>query len=290
MANIKQKRKENTNSNLFVDSTCIDCGTCYWIAPSIFQNTGGLSAVIKDPETETEEFDAYRALFSCPTNSIGAEKKNDLYKKSVDSFPYLIEENVYHNGFHSESSFGATSYFIQDDSGNYLIDSPRFFNKLVSKIKDLGGIKQILLTHKDDVADSGKFCDKFGCSAHIHEDDYNSNKHSYAKTWGGSKKIQYNNDMQIIPVPGHTKGSVVFLYKDKYLFTGDHLCWSQALGQLIAFKNACWYDFEVQTKSMETLLDYNFTFILPGHGTPYQAESVDEMKRELEKCVKWMKI
>jgi len=29
-------------------------------------------------------------------------------------------------------------------------------------------------------------------------------------------------DLLVIPTPGHTRGHVVFLYRKKFLFTGDH--------------------------------------------------------------------
>ena len=55
----------------------------------------------------------------------------------------------------------------------------------------------------------------------------------------------------MIPVPGHTRGSVCFLWRDRFLFTGDHLAWSGRRGSLTAFRSACWYDWGEQTRSME---------------------------------------
>jgi hypothetical protein len=40
---------------------------------------------------------------------------------------------------------------------------------------------------------------------------------------------------------------------------------------------------------MERLLDFSFEWVLPGHGAWHQARSAAEMRRELEKCVRWMK-
>ena len=61
-------------------------------------------------------------------------------KEIRKSFPLLIEEDVYYNGYHSEKSFGAASYFIKREK-NILVDSPRFAAGLAEKIKSLGGIK-----------------------------------------------------------------------------------------------------------------------------------------------------
>jgi len=55
----------------------------------------------------------------------------------------------------------------------------------------------------------------------------------------------------MIPTPGHTKGHAVFLYRDTFLFTGDHLAWSETRGHLYAFRSACWYSWPEQIKSIE---------------------------------------
>ena len=109
---------------------------------------------------------------------------------------------------------------------------------------------------------------------------------SYEILLKGNDSFFLDDDLQIIPVPGHTKGSSVLLYKNKYLFTGDHLAFSRKLQQLIAFKRHCWYDFEKQIQSMEKLLQFQFEYVLPGHGAPFHST---QMKKELEKCIDWMK-
>jgi glyoxylase-like metal-dependent hydrolase (beta-lactamase superfamily II) len=57
---------------------------------------------------------------------------------------------------------------------------------------------------------------------------------------------------------------------------------------LIAFRSACWYSWAEQIKSMEKLADYEFEWVLPGHGRIHHAAR-DEMKRRLRHCVEWMK-
>ena len=36
MANLKHRRSQNISGDLYVDSSFIDCDTCRWIAPEIF--------------------------------------------------------------------------------------------------------------------------------------------------------------------------------------------------------------------------------------------------------------
>ena len=54
---------------------------------------------------------------------------------------------VYHCGFHSEKSYGATSYLIKREEGNIMMDCPRFNPKLAKNIEALGGVSTIVLSH-----------------------------------------------------------------------------------------------------------------------------------------------
>jgi ferredoxin len=58
---------------------------------------------------------------------------------------------------------------------------------------------------------------------------------------------------------------------------------------LVAFRDACWYSWKDQIASMERLLDFAFEWVLPGHGAWHKAASSEEMRRELARCVAWMK-
>ena len=66
-----------------------------------------------------------------------AHSKNGELQAAAKSFPTLIEgaQHLYHCGYHSESSFGAASYFVERQDGNILVDSPRFDKSLLKNIK-----------------------------------------------------------------------------------------------------------------------------------------------------------
>ncbi|MEO1760911.1 MAG: MBL fold metallo-hydrolase, partial [Cyanobacteria bacterium J06629_18] len=104
----------------------------------------------------------------------------------------------------------------------------------------------------------------------------------------GEEPFKLSPELLIITVPGHTKGHTVLLYKNKFLFTGDHLAWSNRLQQLIAFRNFCWYSWDELQKSMPKLTNYSFEWVLPGHGRRYHADA-KTMQQELIKCLDWMK-
>ncbi len=161
------------------------------------------------------------ALVACPTGSIGSVEKHDAHI-GIDAFPSLIAENVYFCGFTSESSFGGWSYLIErpeSQGGNVLIDSPRFATQLVKRLEARGGVGKMLLTHRDDVADHERFVNKFGCERIMHADD-GAARLGADRVLRGERQVQIDEDFLAIPTPGHTRGHVVFLYKNSFLFTG----------------------------------------------------------------------
>ena len=229
------------------------------------------------------------ALVSCPTGSIGAIERHDAHL-GIDAFPMLLEDNVYFCGFTSESSFGAWSYLIvrpASEGGNILIDSPRFATQLVKRIEAMGGISRMLLTHKDDIAAHELFRDKFNCERVMHADD-GANRLGVERVIRGEDPVQLDDELLVIPTPGHTRGHVVYLYRNKFLFTGDHLAWSPARQTLTAFRSVSWYSWPEQTRSMEKLLSYEFEWVLPGHGDIHN-DNARTMHDHLSRCITWMK-
>jgi len=287
MAQLALRLDTNVPGDFYVDSTCIDCDACRQIAPAVFHDTGDQSAVYHQPQAAEELLAAQKALVACPTSSIGSAARHDM-RAALAAYPELIEDDVYRCGFTSESSFGAFSYLIRREAGNILVDSPRFAGPLVKNIERLGGVRRMLLTHQDDVADHEKFHQRFGCDRVIHRDDARPGTASVELKPAGSDPIELEPGLLMIPTPGHTRGHAVFLWREEFLFTGDHLAWNESTHRLYAFRGACWYSWSEQIRSMERLLDYRFEWVLPGHGRPMRLDA-DEMHEQLEQCVSWMK-
>lgn len=285
MARLALKLPDNVPGDFFVDSSCIDCDACRVIAPAVFRDSGDQSSVFHQPETADELLAAQKALISCPTASIGDAAKRDL-AAAVAGLPEHIDGDVYRCGYTSESSFGAISYYLRDP--RVLVDSPRFTAPLAARLEQSGGVQRMLLTHQDDVADHDKFHERFGSERVLHRDDVRTRTASVEVQPVGLAPIDLGDSITMIPAPGHTKGHAVFLYRDRYLFTGDHLAWSAARGHLYAFRNACWYSWSEQIESMTRLLDYRFEWVLPGHGRPVHLPA-GEMRESLERCIAWMR-
>jgi len=286
MADFKKRLVENVDGLFFVDNTCIDCDTCRQLAPETFAESGDYAIVAHQPENEIELRKATHALLACPTGSIGTTEKIDTLSV-MDDFPMPITEDIFYNGFTSKYSFGASSYFIRHPDGNWMIDSPKYIPNLVKKFEKVGGVSHIFLSHQDDVADADRYATYFGAKRIIHKYELRAQPEAEIVI-DGNATVSFGSDFLIIPTPGHTRGHCVLLYKDHYLFTGDHLWWSRKQKSLIASRSVCWYSWTDQTKSMEKLMHYDFDWVIPGHGERIHLPT-GTMKNHVERLLLKMK-
>jgi len=277
MADLKKAVTENIPGSFFVDATCIDCDTCRQLAPETFDDAGEYSYVHHQPQTPEQERLALRALLSCPTGSIGTISANSA-KQVMDDFPVLVDKNVYYCGFTSPKSYGGSSYFITHPDGNWLVDSPKFLPNLVKKFEAMGGIAMIFLTHSDDVGDVDKYAKAFGATRIIHQEELWSQPDS-ERVIEGEDPVEIHPEFVVIPTPGHSRGHCVLLYKNRYLFTGDHMWWDRKTKRLENPQHYYWKKSEM-ARSNHKLLDYTFEWVLPGHGQRIHLPD-DEMKKAI---------
>ena len=283
MADQSKRLDSNVSGNFYVDATCINCDTCRQLAPASFEEVGDFSAVTSQPVGEGPLHWAYQALLSCPVGSIGTERSEPVrMQEAMASFPLHLEDGVYYCGFNSEKSFGANSFFLEHPDGNWLIDSPRYLKHLVEAFERKGGLSYIFLTHKDDVAEVEKYAAHFGAKRIIHRADLEA---APGAEWiiEDVDSSQILPEFQIIPVPGHTAGSMALLYKNRFLFTGDHLWWDSKQQMLRAPSQLVWRK-RVLLDSLQKLLDYRFEWVLAGHGDRVRL-SAEAMQSQLQTLI-----
>jgi glyoxylase-like metal-dependent hydrolase (beta-lactamase superfamily II)/ferredoxin len=251
-----------------VDETCIECDTCRELAPDVFGSLeSGQSFVQRQPADDATWRRALHAVVSCPTASIGADRSA---REAARDLPVHLDGPVHRCGYSSEASYGAQSYLVQRSTGNLLIDSPRFAAPLVRRLEEMGGVSRMFLTHRDDVADQARFRERFGCERIIHRDDAVIDAEVLLE---GDREL--GPGLQVIHLPGHTRGSCALLVDETWLFTGDHL-WAWE-GRLEMGRSVSWYSWTEQKKSLRKLLDYRFEWVLPGHGRSLHLPG-DEMR------------
>jgi glyoxylase-like metal-dependent hydrolase (beta-lactamase superfamily II)/ferredoxin len=275
MASQARSIADNARGEFFVDSSCIDCDLCRQIAPEVFARSAraAQSFVARQPVSGGEHR-ALMALVTCPTSSIGTRSKHDT-RSAAHAFPEPVVGDVLFCGYASEAAYGAASYLIRRPQGNVLVDSPRFARLLVDRIAALGGVRTMVLTHQDDVADHAKFHDRFGCERVIHRADAHGGTRDCERIIDGDTELA--DDLTLVHVPGHTRGSIALLHRD-VLFTGDHLWATDDQTALEGGPEYCWYSWAEQRKSIAKLAAYRFTHVLPGHGRRFVAPDPDAMR------------
>jgi glyoxylase-like metal-dependent hydrolase (beta-lactamase superfamily II) len=147
-------------------------------------------------------------------------------------------------------------------------------------------VKYHFFSHSDDVADGAKYAKAFGSQRIIHRGDQRGMKDAEILL-EGIEPVCFGKDFLVIPTPGHTRGHSVLLYEDKFLFTGDHLWFSRRTGHLGASHQYNWYSWKEQTQSMKRLENYNFEWVLPGHGRQAHFAPA-HMKQELHQLIEQM--
>ncbi|HUQ04667.1 MAG TPA: MBL fold metallo-hydrolase [Kofleriaceae bacterium] len=290
MARLADSLPSNASGDLYVDRTCIDCDLCRQLAPSTFgrDDRAGQSHVRAQPADDDGRHRALMALVTCPTASIGMTRKLDT-RAASHAFPTPVPgaaatdlAEVRFCGYASADSYGASSWLVLRPDGNVLVDSPRAAAALMNEVAALGGVRWMFLTHQDDVADHAAWRERFGCERVLHRDDIRAGTRDVERIIDGHDPVRLADDLLVIPVPGHTRGSSALLYRDAVLFSGDHVWADDDETGLDAGRDVCWYSWPEQRRSVARLADHTFTHVLPGHGRPFHAASPAAMRAAID--------
>ena len=178
-----------------------------------------------------------------------------------------------------QKGFTANCYIIKNKNFTAVIDPGIYYEKAVLELKKADNA-YILLTHChfDHILGVKKIKEETNATIFISEQDKDGLKDSRLSLASEVRQAQhsveadeliYNNtlipfydtDIKVISTPGHTKGSVCFLIKDK-LFSGDTL-FSGSIGRT-DFPTG---DYREIKESLKKLLKLNENIVVyPGHG------------------------
>jgi glyoxylase-like metal-dependent hydrolase (beta-lactamase superfamily II) len=261
MARLDDRNPDKAAGEWFIDRRCIDCGASPHVAPGLIDHRNGRCVFIRQPVTADEIHASWLAVDVCPTNSVGAPRR---LARPAHTFPLAIATRVHLLGHNSPDSYGAHSWLVERAGGNLLIDSPRYTRRLHEHVDALGGVAHVLLSHRDDVADARQWAERYGASVVIHRDDQRAAPFA-DYVIDGREPVAIADDVLAVPVPGHTRGSVVYLCAEQ-AFTGDSLAWDTETDRLYAFRDACWYSWDEQRESLRRLADHRFGQVFAGHG------------------------
>ena len=265
MARPKDRHPQTAEGDWYVDTHCIGCDASRQVAPGLIgTDDRGRSIFLHQPENAEELEMAWRALLVCPTRSVGNEMLSRPYPAK---YPHDLGDGVFRLGHNARSSFGAHSYLVARDAGNVMIDSPRWTREVYGPLEDMGGLSDILLSHSDDVADAERYAERFGARVWIHSSDSEGTPFA-TDLLTGREPFEIREDTVAWPVPGHTEGSVLYFVDEHLLFSGDSLAWNPHRGELIAFREACWYSWSEQRRSLAEVAASGprFDRLFCGHG------------------------
>ncbi len=254
------------------------CGASEAIAPDLI----GLSAdrdqyvFHRQPDNPEEVRLAQLVAEVCPTRSVGTASRMQW----ASHHPVEVAPSVWRCGSNAPSTAGGHGYVIQHESGNVMVDAPRYTGHLRDAIEGLGGLAFIALTHRDDIGDAERYARVFGAEVGIHEADADAAPFA-TERWRGLDAMQVGADTVAIPTPGHTAGHVVFLHRGAILFSGDTLAWNPHTGDLTTDRHFCWFSWPEQLASLERLAGHRFTTLLPSHGAISPTLPAEEMSERL---------
>lgn len=176
-----------------------------------------------------------------------------------------------------------------------MFDCPRFFGPLAKQIKkvtaEVGGVRYLVLSHQDDVADHDRWAEALGAVRVIHESECNRAQKTDAcelKLHDGDFPYQLAEGTQLLHVPGHTTGSIAMLHRGtQSLFTGDHVMYRRRDGRIAGGGYS--KEVGVQIGSVDKLKDVPFLHGWPGHGRHFHFRNEEERRKGMAEAAEYMR-
>lgn len=249
-----------------VDDRCTNCDVSRQLAPGLIDEVDGRSAVVRQPLDATEERLLHAAAFACHTRSVRPPAGRRL-DRDLDPYPLPFDATVSLCGHNAPMTAAANSYLVRRPSGGQvMVDTPRWSEALAARFEALGPVSDVLLTHQDHAAHGRAYADRFGARLWIHEGDAAAAPDA-DRVLRGTGAVEITDGVVAHPLPGHTRGSVVYVADERYCFSGDSFYWSRTTGDIEVVENVTWYSIEELAASLARTVDaLRFEWLLPGHG------------------------
>ncbi len=252
----------DTNEGWYVDQRCTNCDVARQLAPGLIGEVGGRSAVLRQPRDEAEERLLDAAAHACPTRSV----RRSPASPGPDPFPMSLDDGLYLCGHNSRRTAGANAYLLVRPGGTLMVDTPRWHEALAARYEEMGPVSDVLLTHRDHAVHCRRYADRFGARLWIHEGDLDAAPDA-DRVLRGTGPAEVADGVVAHPLPGHTRGSVLYVADDRYCFSGDSFYWSRTTADVEVVDSVTWYSIEELAASLERVVDrLRFEWLLPGHG------------------------
>ncbi|MCX5205539.1 MBL fold metallo-hydrolase [Streptomyces sp. NBC_00237] len=248
-----------------VDERCTNCDVARQLAPGLIREVDGRSVVLRQPRDRSEVQRLNAAAHACPSRSI--RPPAGRLEAALDPFPMALDSAVFLCGHNSPHTAGANSYLLRRPGGtSMMVDTPRWSASLAARYEQLGAVTDVLLTHRDHAAHGRRYADHFGARLWIHEGDLDAAPDA-DRVLRGTGPARIGEGVVAFPLPGHTRGSVLFLADERYCFSGDSFYWSRGTADIEVADSITWYSIGELADSLARTADrLHFEWLLPGHG------------------------
>ncbi|NSC24990.1 MBL fold metallo-hydrolase [Streptomyces albus subsp. chlorinus] len=279
-------RRGHADAGWYVDGRCTDCDVARQLAPDLVVQAQGRSEIVRQPRDEEEERQLLTAALACPTRSI-RPPGGRLPQAGPDPFPLALDDDVLLCGHNSQRTAGANSYLLRRPGGTWMmVDTPRFAERLAVRYEALGPVTDVLLTHRDHAAHGRRWADRLGARLWIHEGDLDAAPDA-DQVLRGTEPSWIAQGVRVFPLPGHTRGSVLYVADERLCFSGDSFYWARTLQDVEVAQTVTWYSIEELAASLARTVDaLRFEWLLPGHGGRKRlpaAEMARRMRRLTER-------
>lgn len=193
---------------------------------------------------------------------------------------------------HPFSGVSSHAYLLVQDTGNILFYSSGLQDEY-QHIQELGGITYQFLSHKHEVGDAlAEIKKRFGSKLCCHRFEERAvQKVTPVDCLFDIRDIRQGN-IEVIPTPGHTKGSVCFLVRSvhgqTYLFTGDTIYMSHGAWET----RSNWYEGGSKSdlkSSLMLLRDLGPTVVISSASigeVPFKEVSVEEWQTDIDNVLR----
>lgn len=173
-----------------------------------------------------------------------------------------------------DTSIDIRAFLLQRAAGNVLIYSTATLASERETIEGLGGLSRRYLGHEHEAMFG---CDQIEAALHCHEAAQAAVAKHCPVAASFATRHGVGDDLEVIPIPGHTPGSTAFLWdsgQHRCLFTGDtvYLRDGEWIGGFLPGSS----DREAFIASLELLRDLDFDVLIPwpaSHGGPFHAST-----------------
>jgi hypothetical protein len=165
------------------------------------------------------------------------------------------------------------AFLLQRDAGNVLVYSTGGLESDAAAIADLGGISRQYLNHRHEASFAS---DSVTAPLFVHENERASVDAKTHVRGTFSKRHTLDDDLEVIPTPGHTPGATAYLWdsgRHRFLFTGDTVYLDD--GEWVAAVLGS-SDRGPYLESLELIRELDFDVLVPwaaSGGRPYYAET-----------------